>query len=256
MNTETALTTTNTDLITQHGDNLEVSAFTPHEMLNANQALIAWCEQKIAAVKSEASELLAAFKQAVEKKWKSSTLKRHADLAAKRVTFYEKIKVALEEGFYIVPNFPVDLFAIRTERAFPARKLVIGTYKASGWHFKQPAQLLPAGEGEYKPTDPLVTTSVDTHKEGDKTVTKYIEQATEWGDIEFPVQMAKPKIMEAVSRAMALKIFDQFGLFSQTAGDPIIVGEIIDPRSAGYQAHNNKRRVSFIIAWRLDTKDL
>lgn len=257
MNTETALaTTSNTGLVAQRGEDLEVTAFTPKEMRDANTALIQWCERKITAMKAEADELVSAFKQAVEKKWKSSTLKRHSELAAKRITFYEKIKAALEAGFYIVPNFPVDLFAIRTERDKPNRKLYIGNYTASALHFKQSAQILPAGVGEYKSADPLVKTDIDERKDGDRTIKKYIETAEEWGEIEFPVQMAKPQIMEATSRAMALKIFDQFGLFANGTGDPIIVGEIIDPRSPSYLAHNNRRRVSFIIAWRLDTKQL
>jgi hypothetical protein len=256
MNTETSVTPTGAGLIAQRGDDLEVSAFAPQEMKDANSALIIWCENKIKSMKSEAAELLSAFQQAVEKKWKSSTLKKHADLATKRVTFYEKIKAALEEGFYIVPNFPTDIFAVRTDRTKPHRKLYIGIYEASAWQFKQAPQLLAVGEGNNQPCDPIVSTHQEATKEGDKTKTVYFEEATDWGDITFPIQMAKPKIMEAVGRAMTLKIFDQFGLFAAGTGDPIIVGEIIDPRRKWSPNNATNKRVSFIIAWHLDTRTL
>lgn len=257
MNTDTMQLTTTapTGSVEQRGSELEVTAFTPEEMKHANEALILWCERKIASMKAEAKDLFDAFTQAVEKKWKSSTLKRHSELATKRVTFYEKLKAALEQGFYIVPNFPVDLFAIRTDREKPFRKLQIGSYKASAWPFQQPPALLPVGEGENKTVNPLVSCDVETIMD-DKgnTKTKYYEEATGWGEIDFPIKMAKPQIMEATGRAMALKIFDQFGLFANGTGDPIIVGEIVDPTRKWSIQHS--KRITFIIAWHLDTKGL
>lgn len=252
MNTE--LQTTNTGLITQHGDNIAVSAFEPQEMKDANTALIEWCSKKIAQLTADAAELFASYEHAVKQKWKSATLKRHADLATKRVTFYEKMKAALEAGFYIVPNFPVSLFAVRTDRDKPYRKLTIGNYEAGAWPFKQPPNNLPVGEGEYKPCDPLIKTEKEVTQDGANKKTIYLEEAVGWGDIDFPIQMAKPTIMEATTRAMALKIFDQFGLFARGTGDPIIVGEIIDPARPWH--HDNAKRITFIIAWHLDTATL
>jgi hypothetical protein len=83
----------------------------------------------------------------------------------------------------------------------------------------------------------------------------YSEHATDFDDVTFPIKMAKPKIMEATSRAMALKIFDQFGLFAQGTGDPIITGEIVDPRNNA-KSSIHIRRVTFIVAWHLDVRDL
>jgi len=61
--------------------------------------------------------------------------------------------------------------------------------------------------------------------------------------------------MAATNRAMALKIFDQFGvLFPQAAkADPLICAEILDPRPTGYGV---PKRVTFIIGWHLNTRDL
>jgi len=65
--------------------------------------------------------------------------------------------------------------------------------------------------------------------------------------------MAKPRIMEATSRAMALKIFDDFGILpAQRKGDPMIIARIIDPRSRSY----SDKHVSFLITWHLDTRTL
>lgn len=65
--------------------------------------------------------------------------------------------------------------------------------------------------------------------------------------------MSKPKIMEATTRAMALKIFDDFGILpEERKQDPLIIARIRDPRSTAY----NHRFVSFIIAWNLNTSTL
>lgn len=235
---------------------LEVSATTPLEMSQAQDSLIAWCDRKIEVMKHEAAELAENLAIAINNKWKTDILRRHALLAENRVTYYEKIKAALEAGYCIVPNFPIDLFAIRTDRDKPKRCLTIGSYKASAWPFEQKPEQLPVGEGEYKPANPLVTTYTEDQKKPDGTTTKkYIEEATNWGEIVFPIQMAKPKIMEVVSRAMALKIFDQFGLFAQGTGDPIITGELVDPRNTAKSAIH-RRRVTFIVAWHLNVSDL
>ena len=238
------------------GLELEVSATTPLEMAQAGDDLIAWCGRKIDSMKHEAAELAENLAIAIKNKWKTDTLRKHAALATRRVTFYEKIKAALEAGYCIVPNFPIDLFAIRTDRKNPKAKWHFGTYQESAWHFKQPSGMLPIGEGGYVSSDPLVKTVVHTETRPDGSVKKsYSEQATDFDEVTFPLRMARPKIMEATSRAMALKIFDQFGLFAPGTGDPIITGEIVDPRNTSRNP-TYTRRVTFIVAWHLNVRDL
>ena len=243
------------ELVPTTGMELEVSATTPLEMSQAQDSLIAWCGRKVETMKHEAAELAENLAIAIKNKWKTDTLRRHSALAAKRVTFYEKIKAALEAGYCIVPNFPIDLFAIRTDRKKPKSKWHFGSYEAGSFQFQQQAAQLPVGEGEYKSVHPLVQTDVDTEVKDGITKKHYAEHATDFGDVEFPIQMAKPKIMEAVSRAMAFKIFDQFGLFAQGTGDPIITGEIVDPRNTSRNP-TYIRRVTFIVAWHLNVRDL
>jgi hypothetical protein len=243
------------ELVPTTGMELEVSATTPLEMSQAQDKLIAWCNHKIEVMKHEAVELAENLAIAIKNKWKTDTLRRHSVLATNRVTFYEKIKAALEAGYCIVPNFPIDLFAIRTNRKKPNKKWHFGTYEAGSWHFMQTAAQLPVGEGEYKSVHPLVQTDVDTEVKDGATKKSYAEHATDFDDVTFPIQMAKPKIMEATSQAMALKIFDQFGLFAPGTGDPIITGEIVDPRN-NHKNPVHMRRVTFIIAWHLNVRDL
>jgi len=234
---------------------LELTATTPAEMQESQTLLIQWCETKIAAMKHDAAELAENLKIALRNKWKSSTLKRHTDLAAKRVTFYEKIKAALEAGYCIVPNFPVTLFAIRTDREKPNRKLYIGTWKG-GVNLTQEAKLLPAGEGDYKDPSPLVVIDEFNGPDGKGgTTTTYRAEATSFDDIDFPINMAKPRIMEATERAMALKIFDEMGVLPDPhpKQDPLIVGRILDPRQTGY---GPQKFVTFIVAWHLNVRDL
>lgn len=254
MNEEITVVDQPKDLVVPRNGELEVSATTPIEMSNANVALIQWCDQKIASMMAEAAELKEAFEHAVARKWKSGTLKKHAKLAAKRVVFYVKVKAALDEGFYIVPNFPVNLFAIRTDRKKPLK--ILRTDWGKNWFStpskKQCAEQLPVGEGEYKNPFPEVSDKIvatdPQHGNFHKT------EAVDWNDMEFPLSMSKPIIMEATSRAMALKIFDEFGILEQKkSGDPLIVGRMIDPRSTSKLW---PRHLTFIVAWHLNTKTI
>lgn len=245
-------------LVSTTGLELEVSATTPLEMSQAQDGLIAWCQRKVASMQHEAAELAENLAIAVKNKWKTDTLRRHAGLATKRVTFYEKILAALQAGYCIVPNFPINLFAIRTDRDKPLEKMIVGSYEAGSSNFQQNAKILPAGEGEYKDPDPHVM--MDKDETRDPATNQIKKTFTQWAyrfddEIEFPIQMAKPAIMEATSRAMQLKIFDQLGiLLPHTAkADPLIVGEILDPRSPGW---GQRKRIAFIIAWHLDVRDL
>jgi len=235
---------------------LEVSATTPLEMYQAQDSLIAWCGRKIEAMKREAEELAENLAIAIKNKWKTDTLRRHSALATKRVTFYEKIKAALEAGYCIVPNFPITLFAIRTDREKPLKKVWYGTYQHGG-NFAQEPNLLPIGEGEYKDPNPFVQRESEDSKESSgKITTTYQKWATGFADeITFPIQMAKPAIMEATSRAMQLKVFDQLGILLPQAAkaDPLIVGEILYPRPVGW---GTRKRICFIIAWHLNVRDL
>lgn len=237
--------------------NIEVTAENMDEMADCQSALIQWCKEKVLTAKHEAKELQEAYEHAVKAKWKSGTLKRHAELAIKRLDYYSRILEALEHGYQIVPSFPITAFAIRTEKKNPLK-----LWTTSSWQkHTQESEGPPAGEGDYKNPFPMVlqkTLSQSTTTQNEKMC----YWASAWKELEFPVTMAKPKIMRATTRAMALRIFDDIGILPGYApsegtrpprGDPIIVARICAPKK--YPAES-KRWVSFIVGWHLNTADL
>lgn len=238
--------------------NIEVTAENADEMAQCQTAIVEWCKNKIASMRAEAKELTEAYERAKRSKWKFDTLQRHSELAAKRTEFYERMLVALEHGYQIVPSFPVTAFAIRTDKNKPL-KMMTTSWREN--HTQLPPNI-PAGEGEYKNPFPIVlerTTAVATATTGEKK--QY--WADSWREMEFPFSMSKPRIMEACTRAMALKIFDDLGILPGYApsegtrppkGDPIIVARLKDPRPPG--PYNPPRWVTFIVAWHLNTKEL
>lgn len=236
---------------------IEVTAENADQMAQCQTAMIEWCKRKVAETVASEKDLRDAYNHAVKCKWKNDTLLRHANAALKRVDFYQRMLTALEHGYQIVPSFPVTAFAIRTDRKKPLRMYTYGWNKSH----TQEVKSLPQGEGEYKNPFPLVqqhTIEPATQTTGEKC--GYWAEA--WKDLEFPFSMSKPTIMEATTRAMALKIFDDIGILPGFApgegtrapkGDPIIVARLKDQRPVPY---GEARWVTFIVAWHLNTKDL
>lgn len=260
MNTDTALTTsgllstsvgeTGKITVVEHG-NLCLTALEPGDMATCQQAMILWVTRKIAEIQNDAAELWAAYEHAKAKKWKHTTIYQQALKERKRVQFYEKMKMALEHGYVIVPNFPVTAFAIRTEKSQPLRMITWNK-----WHTlnkDQKAQVLPAGEGEYQ--NPFPEVQSRRIRDPEKPTETLVESwASAWQEFDFPINMARPEVMEATSNAMVLKIFDQLGILPSPykKQDPIIVGQIFDPRSTKF----SPKVVTFMVAWHLDTRTL
>lgn len=233
------------------GDNLELTAALPREMAQCQEALIGWCQQKIRTIREEINDLTAAVDSAIKHKWAVSALKRQLDKAKKRIIYYGKVMTALKAGYCIVPNFPITGFAIRTNRSIPS-----GNAVESWWaRFEQHPTVLPEGQGEYKNPLPLVQRDKNTEVDAaGKTKTKNISYPVGWTpEMEFPISMAKPQIIEATSAALKLHVFDALGICPpERRRDPMIIGAIYDgsaPRLAD-------KRVSFLIAWHLDTQVL
>lgn len=228
---------------------IQVTAENADEMAQCQSALIRWTKAKLSQMELEHTELDGAWKHAVKNKWKNDVLKRHAAIALKRVEFYSKMLTALEHGYQIVPNFPVTAFAIRTSRKHPLRMLT--TY----WNasHEQKASGLPEGEGNYKNPFPNVFERVFAEAvPGKSSVNHYWVE--EWSEMEFPISMSKTRIMEATTRAMALKIFDDLGILpGAPKQDPMIVARLLIPK--GY-AITTQSWLSFIVAWHLDTRVL
>ena len=230
------------------GGNVSVTATEPEEMRLCQDALIDWCKRKIALMEREAKDAEQNFEHAIKSHWKAEPFKRMADMFAKRVVFYGKMMKALEAGYHIIPNMPLQLFAVRTDRKNPNRTIV-------KWESDVPnteSQALPESEGQWVNPAPLVR-QVPDEDENQKPILKW--QATSINeDIEFPIAMAKPQIMAATSRAQAIGVFDQLGILMEgSRGDPMIIAQIRDPRPKVY---GRSKLVSFLVGWHIDTRTL
>jgi hypothetical protein len=223
---------------------IELTALHPIEMVNAQQELITWCDGKITWLKKEAEPLYEAAEYARKMQWKHLPLQRQHHRMIKQIDYYKKIKAALMEGYYIIPNFPIELFAIRSKG-----KLLAMTTDDHWGSKEQRADMLPEGEGEYKNPQPIIERS--SYQSGNET--KRYSQAIGWDEFEFPLVMAKPEIMKATNKAMQKKIFDAIGIMpdQRKREDPLIIGQVC-LKFPG----QNAKIVSFMIAWHLNTNML
>lgn len=233
-----------------------VVATTPAEMTAAQQSLIVWAQDRIAAEKELMDDAIAQFDIAKKNKWNASGWQSRIAISEKKIVYYSKIRLALEAGYYIVPPFPIDIFAIRTDAKGPGSRW--------GWEDINLAQehgvdvkALVAGVGEYvsnktwtRPFKKMVRNVLDKYEE------KTFYKPSSFRQVEFPFKLAKATVMSETARAMALKVFDQIGIMG-TAGkavthalpDPIVCGQIMP-------WHGSRQPVTFFIAWWLDTKTL
>lgn len=233
------------DTVVEQPMDFIVYANNPADMVGAQRSMILWCARKIQAEKAELAEAQRNLDAAKAHKWSPAAWQRQVKLLEGKIEFYKKIKMALEAGYYIVPPFPVDIFAIRTDRKKPTKKT-----SAYRWNNReQSAQTLPAGEGRYVSNMPVTFERKlpGPVKDGKPTIVKEYF-ADHFRVADFPFKLAKSEIMEATRAAMALKVFDQMGaLPAHRAPDPIICGQIMMP-------HKKGQTVTFFVSWWLDTK--
>lgn len=222
-------------------------AKSPAEMEKSQRDLILWCQRKIVAEIGLLRDAEGNLQEAKNAKWKSSGWARRVRIATLRVAFYKKVKAALELGYYIVPPFPIDVFAIRTARSAP-------DHKASDYEWKdrrQSAQALPQGDGRYVSDVPVVLHEqwLENDKEGKPKIAHWYH-AEEFQAVDFPIKFAKGPIIEQTRKAMEAMIFDDIGVMpSRPRKDPIVCGRIIHP-------DKHHEPVTFFVAWWLDTRDL
>lgn len=247
--------------VTESSGDIELSAGTPHQMISAQINLIGWCRAKINSLLADLSDLKDAADHAKRNKWKAAPLERQVRVTEKRVDYYRKIVAALEAGYFIVPNFEATIFAVRTDHKKPLAMI------NSNWSLRrqtaeqQPPK--PIGEGEYKNAVPILQKRQHRRFDAKGNEVEYENWwAESWDEFEFPLVLAKPELMNATTRAMALKIFDDLGITPRESqdqsystvrvkGDPMIIGRILGPK-IGYA----QKKVSFVIGWYLDTKDI
>jgi hypothetical protein len=241
---------TMTTIVPTEIEHVVAIASQPDEMCAAQGKLILWARQRLDEARQQQADLQENVEIAKKNKWGSGGLERAYSRAVKVTEYYEKILAALEAGFVLVPNFPVEVFAIRTRRRTPNKQTNRNKYDRK----PQTSEAPPAGAGGYVGAFPAVWQR-NLGKDPKDQTRDYIEYfAKAFQPVDFPFSAAKPVILDATERAMALKCFDSIGALPASAnkGDPIIVGRI---EHAGTPKWNRKT-VTFMIAWFVDTREL
>ena len=239
-----------------------VVANSPKGMEAAQRSLILWAARKIQAEKELLHDAQEQFDIAKAHKWGTGGWPRRIQLSQDKIEYYRKIKMALEAGYYIVPPFPISIFAVRTDQKAPTTKVgwVDATFAATQGI---PSKALTAEQGDYvaNRTRTRTWSSTDWTKKDpitDKHPVTHYHTPSAFLPVEFPFKLAKSAVMSETAHAMALKVFDQIGIMgvtpAQTAAktavpDPIVCGQILS-------WFHKKQPVTFFIAWWLDTKIL
>jgi len=232
-----------------------VIANSPAEMEAAQKSLIKWAARKVQSLFGELVVAKAQYNLAQENGWSTYGWGSQITKLTRRADFYGKIKAALEAGYYIVPPFPVDTFAIRVKRARPSTKQNSTNHRS----LAQQAQMLPEGEGRYVSPTPVVDSFIDQEKNYDgkmKEVVRYYP--TDYSDVEFPFKLARAEIMEATDKALQRRIFDRLGILPaprRRHPDPIVCGQILFPDQT-LTRWGEPRCVTFFVTWWLDTSTL
>lgn len=242
-------------------EDIVVIANTASEMEAAQCGLIDWVQAKVALCETELREATQNVSIAKARKWKVRPFQKIATEAAHKVNYYNKMKLALEAGYTIMPDLPGIIMAVRTAQTRPRQDTVEVTWGERNLVNAQPDES-PAGEGRY--IDPgILYDRWETKKEragGGTDVTRFARANRFDLELDFPVKLVKPQILEQTDRALVLKIFDEIVVMpggtvrdnkQKLKGlDPIVLGRIV-------RTERGTRRVcSFLITWWLDTRDL
>ena len=236
-----------------------VAARTPQEMNVAQQKLIAWADGKIGKLKEEVKAAEVNLELAKKRKWATAPFKRIVAVAQKKVEFYEKVQAALQAGYTIIPDMPMDIFAIRTTKKNPKKNVDSGSTQFGNRLFvmDQQTNSPPLGEGKFVSNRAIEEEHTWTGKDKDqKPIPMALKKAVEFDpEIDFPFRMAKPVVLNDTAKALSQKFFDQIGVAPSTRrerrpGDPMVIGRIL------YKQGYHEKAVAFLISWFIDSKDL
>lgn len=233
----------------QQQSSVHLVARNPVEMQNAQADLTVWLKNKIIEIEIEYRDLDAALNEAVSAGWGLDALRKQLNKTAKQEEFYRKLLAAVEAGYTIIPDIPVEVFAIRVERAAPRGGTVSSDH---GPRYAVPNDEKPdklaVGQGDYVSPVPEVWRHETTMKRKDETTyTRHLASPSDFRDVVFPLRAARVEVMNATKEAMAHKIFDQVAICpAKRKADPLIIGQVVGPKAT----------ISFIIAWHLNLNEL
>lgn len=235
------------------------------EMQLAQQQLVAWFAAKLKSLEADRTELELEIEIAMRNDWRTTALRRQLNLAAKRVQFYDKCRRAAEAGYCLIPNMPCDVFAVRTEKQRPDRQH--SRWESELGHVRSESP--PVDAGHYVDAQAAIGWSHNVTEKssgGTERVVRIFE-TTDFDAVDFPVSICKPQVMQATAQAMAMKVFDEIAVVDdglshgsvasrrrgrRRKGDPLVLGIVRDPR----RVQQDDRRITFLISWFVDTREL
>lgn len=239
---------------------ITVIATNAQQMQSAQQIMIARVDARLAMLGERVTQLHANLEHAKKYKLRQSSIQSTINKALRRVTFYEKVRAALEAGYTLIPDMDVDIFAIRTAREKPVTNYVERTsIYESGAHpevMAQETERPPLGEGRYVAPQALERRSQIILGKNEKGETTYTQDA--WAvdydeELMFPFSLAKAEILELTGEALAKRIFDELGVAPRRlrGNDPMVIGRVV-LRDGRY----NQRILNFLICWFVDVDTL
>lgn len=224
----------------------------PVEMQSARAGLEVWLRAKMQLIDSEVVELDRAFESAKSRHFSTTvqtSIRSQINRATRRRRFYEKVLAAVQANYTIIPNFPLEVFAIRVTKKKPNIVTDKLDYQPD-WPAEKSTNAA-LGEGDFKNPNPMTIKFNCKEIVNDKERTRYYIQATDWSEVEFPLIAARAEVLDATSTAMQRKVFDRIGICPPgRQPDPLIIGQVC--LRDGYE----EKVVSFIIAWHLDLRTL
>lgn len=243
------------------------AATNAEEMGKVKGGLLIWVEGRKRHAETDVDDLQSAVDHARKHKWATKTLEYQLGKVKKLKTYYDKVYAALEQGYVLIPAFPIDVFAIRTAKENPKRNdVTVKEYNDARSNSAVHSELLPAGEGEYKSDEARRMQEFSYSRKEKEYDGKEVEKNyynfynEEFQDITFPMIAAKPDVMNATTQAMVLKIFDEIGISTKDAGehsrnfrrgDPLIIGTIYGPGPRW-----SRKQCHFLIAWHVNVEDI
>jgi len=220
---------------------------TPAEMQLAQKGMKAWCATRKVAAESRIAQLEAHIAEGEQHGLNMRSQKTMLRNEKKRLAGYQKVAAALSAGYYLVPNFPVDWFAIRRTERKPRREECDWSHT----QFTQSMRQLEIGKGRYVDPVPFRSEYIRRDPEGKTTRIYYPVSFDE--DITPPAALVNAGLMPHLIKALRAKVFDAIGLVRNTRSqgrDPMLVGAI----SFGGPSYSPKE-LTFLISWWMDFKD-
>lgn len=237
-------------MIEKTGNDLLVIASHPQELAEAQTALVVRVKGMEAEAQVDLNEAVILIDRCQKAHLGTNRPKRFKRLAESRLLYLSKMREALEAGYVIVPNFPGETIAIRVKRDDPKHQSKVSTYNYPALDDAK-SEELPASEGRYVDPAPFVKKNDSNTKDSNgMEITKFYSRTDGFNEeLSLPVEFLKPTIVELTGSAMTRKLFDEIAITKDSTirdGDPMVLGRIRDRR--------NKKLMSFLIAWFVDTK--